>query len=75
MRNEFTTFDDARRLVHEWVENYVDWNEITEEQLDRATRALVDHVGGYGVIFDVDGDNSYPNTRDFDLDFHIYGRK
>jgi len=69
MGTEFTTMNDARRIIYDWVENYVDRNGITEEQINRAARALVDHVGGYGVIFDVD------DTQDFDLDFYIYRGK
>jgi len=69
MGTELTTMNDARRIVYDWIENYVDRNGITEEQINRAAFALVDHVGGYGAIFDVD------DTRDFDLDFHIYGGK
>jgi hypothetical protein len=45
----FTTITDAIRTVSSWVEAYDE--QPTPEQIETVARALVDHVGGYGVAF------------------------
>jgi len=41
-----TTITDAERIIHDWTERYPE--QPTDEQVHRAARSLVAHVGGYG---------------------------
>lgn len=63
MRTTITTIVDARRIVADWTENYLE--QPTAEQAEAAARALVDHVGGYG-------NELTPELSDsFDLDKYL----
>jgi len=75
VRTKFTTIADARHYIRAWVKRYDDRSDITEVQINRAALALVDYVDTYGSMFDLDDDNSFPNTHYFDIDAYIYGRR
>lgn len=65
MRHKITTIADAIRLVSDWTTGYLE--RPTEAEIERAARALVAHVGGYGNTYD-DDDGS-----PFDLDAALAG--
>lgn len=46
MENKITTLNDARRIVNAWTENYLE--RPTSKQIEHASRALIEHVGGIG---------------------------
>lgn len=64
MQRTINTINDARDLISDWTERYD--AQPTSAQIDRAARALVAHIGGYG---NVAGGES---TEDFDLDAALY---
>lgn len=60
MEHKITTINDAKRIIADWTENYLE--PLTDEQVECAARALVEHVGGYGQYLTDDLEDA------FDLD-------